>query len=64
MRATPRRGCAPPKQPQRLPKALTIDQVERLLDASGPAPAEAAPGELVGLRDRALLELLYATGRA
>lgn len=59
----------PPKQPRRLPKALTIDQVEALLDAAGPAPAMeadaapgAAPGDLVGLRDRALLELLYATG--
>jgi integrase/recombinase XerD len=58
----------PPKQPRRLPKALTIDQVEALLDASGPAPAmeadaaPGAPGDLTGLRDRALLELLYATG--
>jgi len=45
----------PPKAPQRLPKALTIDQVERLLAA--PAAEEPA-----GIRDRALLELLYATG--
>jgi integrase/recombinase XerD len=52
----------PPKAAQRLPKALTIDQVTQLLDASGPAPEDAAPGELTGLRDRALLELLYATG--
>ncbi|MFS0733323.1 site-specific tyrosine recombinase XerD [Microbacterium sp. 1P10UB] len=52
----------PPKAPQRLPKALTIEQVEQLLDAAGPAPADAAPGDLLGLRDRALLELLYATG--
>ncbi|WP_169582786.1 MULTISPECIES: site-specific tyrosine recombinase XerD [Microbacterium] len=59
----------PPKQPQRLPKALTIDQVEALLEAAGPAPAMAgeasggaAPGDIIGLRDRALLELLYATG--
>jgi integrase/recombinase XerD len=52
----------PPKQPQRLPKALTIDQVERLLEASGPAPDAAQPGELTELRDRALLEMLYATG--
>ncbi|WP_144873483.1 site-specific tyrosine recombinase XerD [Microbacterium sp. 1.5R] len=45
----------PPKAPRRLPKALTIDQVERLLAApSGDEP--------LGLRDRALLELLYATG--
>ena len=45
----------PPKLPQRLPKALTIDQVERLLEA----PDRAEP---LGIRDRALLELLYATG--
>ena len=45
----------PPKAPRRLPKALTIDQVERLLDAP-------SPDEPIGIRDRALLELLYATG--
>lgn len=52
----------PPKTPQRLPKALTIDQVESLLDAAGPAPGTASDGDLIRLRDRALLELLYATG--
>jgi len=52
----------PPKAPMRLPKALPVDDVLRLLDAAGPAPENAAPGELIGLRDRALLELLYATG--
>ncbi|OAN43078.1 site-specific tyrosine recombinase XerD [Microbacterium sp. H83] len=45
----------PPKAPRRLPKALTIDQVERLLGA----PSADDP---IGIRDRALLELLYATG--
>lgn len=67
--ADPSARLRPPKQPRRLPKALTIDQVEALLEASGPAPAMgtdaspgAAPGDLIGLRDRALLELLYATG--
>lgn len=45
----------PPKAPQRLPKALTIEQVERLLAA----PSVEEP---LGIRDRALLELLYATG--
>jgi len=45
----------PPKQAKRLPKAITIDEVERLLEAcSGDEPVQ--------LRDRALLELLYATG--
>jgi integrase/recombinase XerD len=53
----------PPKAARRLPKALTIDQVERLLDASGPAAGTATDaGDVIGLRDRALLELLYATG--
>ena len=70
--ADPSSNLRPPKQPRRLPKALTIDQVERLLDAAGPAPAPlsaadgaaagAPAGDLLGLRDRALLELLYATG--
>ncbi|MFS0854420.1 site-specific tyrosine recombinase XerD [Microbacterium sp. 179-I 3D4 NHS] len=45
----------PPKAPRRLPKALTIEQVERLLAAP-------SPEEPIGIRDRALLELLYATG--
>lgn len=45
----------PPKPPQRLPKALTISQVESLLNA----PSSEDP---LGIRDRALLELLYATG--
>ncbi|MEV7693629.1 site-specific tyrosine recombinase XerD [Microbacterium sp. NPDC089189] len=52
----------PPKLPQRLPKALTIDQVERLLDAAGPAPGADRSAEAVAVRDRALVELLYATG--
>jgi integrase/recombinase XerD len=51
----PAAEIAPPKQTQRLPKALTIDQVEKLLAATdGDEPAR--------LRDKALLELLYATG--
>jgi integrase/recombinase XerD len=53
--ADPTTRLTPPKQAQRLPKALTIEQVGRLLDAPEPAT-------IMGLRDRALLELLYATG--
>lgn len=52
----------PPKAPQRLPKALSVDQVVALLDAAGPAPGAAFDASPVQLRDRALLELLYATG--
>lgn len=53
----------PPKTPKRLPKAISVDQVIRLLDAAGPAPDEELDASnIVRLRDRALLELLYATG--
>jgi integrase/recombinase XerD len=48
-------GLAPPKLPQRLPKAITIDQMAALL-------AAVEGEEDVRVRDRALLELLYATG--
>src|SRR5690606_3768063 len=52
--ADPSQRLRPPKQARRLPKALTIEQVERLLRAP-------SPEEPIGIRDRALLELLYAT---
>lgn len=50
----------PPAQGRRLPKALPYDQVLRLLEAAG-GEGEADGGPR-GLRDRALLELLYSTG--
>ena len=43
------------KQPERFPKTLSEDQVDALLQA----PDERNP---LGLRDRAMLETLYATG--
>jgi integrase/recombinase XerD len=46
----------PPTPPRRLPKAISLDQVEKLLAA---ATADGAP---LALRDRALLEVLYGTG--
>ncbi|QBE48516.1 site-specific tyrosine recombinase XerD [Leucobacter triazinivorans] len=57
-------GVRTPKRAQRLPKALAVEDVEALLAAAGGAPEDGAPGgdDPVGLRDRALLELLYATG--
>ena len=61
----PAREVAPPSPPKRLPKAIAVTEVERLLDAAGPAPdAQAAAGGVDPrlLRDRALLEFLYATG--
>jgi integrase/recombinase XerD len=53
--ADPAAEVPAPKLPSRLPKALTIEQVEALLAATdGDEPSR--------LRDKALLELLYATG--
>ena len=54
----------PPKAAKRLPKAISVDQVVSLLAASGPEPFDDSNSQLdpIALRDRALLELLYATG--
>jgi integrase/recombinase XerD len=62
--ADPARQVRPPAPPRRLPKAITVDEVERLLAAAGPMPGPgAAAGEAPGrMRDRALLEFLYGTG--
>ena len=54
----PARDVLPPAPPRRLPKAITLAEVERLLDASGPGPS----ADPRSLRDRALLEFLYGTG--
>ncbi len=52
----PAREVHPPARPKRLPKALSVDDVRRLLE-DGVLGDGAVP-----LRDRALLELLYSTG--
>jgi integrase/recombinase XerD len=44
-----------PKQRTSLPRVLTVDEMERLLEA----PDRVTP---LGLRDRCLLEVMYATG--
>jgi integrase/recombinase XerD len=54
--ADPSAAVRPPVPGRRLPKAISVEEVERLLEAAslgeGPLP----------LRDRALLEVLYGTG--
>jgi integrase/recombinase XerD len=45
----------PPMPGKRLPKAISVDEVTRILEAAGTDSA-------TGLRDRALLEFLYSTG--
>lgn len=54
----------PPKSPRALPKAITVEQVESLLAAAGPEPdnEQDVAADPVRVRDRAMLELLYATG--
>jgi len=50
----PSTNFKPPKIGKRLPKALTIDQVMSMLNIVG--------SDLISSRDKALVELLYATG--
>lgn len=51
----PTASIVAPHQPERLPKALSVQQITTLLESvSGDDP--------LSLRDRALLEVLYATG--
>lgn len=54
-------ACAvkPPTPSRRLPKSLSIDEVEALLNAAGGDTASDGP---LWVRNRALLELLYSTG--
>ena len=52
----------PPKASRRLPKAISVEDVERLLDAAGPSAEATDSVSSIRVRDRALLELLYATG--
>ncbi|WP_432482135.1 site-specific tyrosine recombinase XerD [Kineococcus esterisolvens] len=54
--ADPASLVRPPAPPRRLPAALTVEEVARLLDVAG-----AGDGP-VALRDRALLEVLYGSG--
>jgi integrase/recombinase XerC len=44
-----------PKQEKRLPKCLDLEQVQKLLDAPG-------DGDLLSIRDKAMLEVLYSSG--
>ena len=51
----PAAGVAQPRLPRSLPRPLPVDDVRRLLEA----PEEGSP---TGVRDRAILELLYGSG--
>ncbi|MEX2261191.1 MAG: site-specific tyrosine recombinase XerD [Bryobacteraceae bacterium] len=55
IQADPTRYLAAPRQWQNIPKFLNRKQIDSLLDAPDPSKS-------VGLRDRAMLHTLYATG--
>lgn len=51
-------GVRAPKSPRRLPKALSVEDAQRLLDAN-PMGGKDGPAQA---RDRAMFELLYSSG--
>ncbi|MCS7081710.1 MAG: site-specific tyrosine recombinase XerD [Bacteroidetes bacterium] len=55
LRSDPTEAIEPPRLTRRLPVVLEVPEVERLL-------AAVDTSTLLGVRDRAILELLYATG--
>jgi integrase/recombinase XerC len=57
--ANPVQGVRAPKSPRRLPKALSVEQAQQLLEAPEALAEGAAPEDK---RDRAMFELLYSSG--
>lgn len=55
VRFDPAQTVSPPKLPKRLPKALSVEEIERLIAAPDRAT-------IIGVRNAALLEVLYSTG--
>ncbi|MBX3357242.1 MAG: tyrosine recombinase XerC [Phycisphaeraceae bacterium] len=54
-KSNPMTAIRTPKQSKRLPKAISIEQIERLL-------ATPSDRDVLGMRDRGMLETLYSTG--
>lgn len=54
-RTNPMTAIRTPRQAKRLPKAITVDEIERLL-------CTPSDKDVLGMRDRAMLETLYSTG--
>ncbi|MEB8325207.1 site-specific tyrosine recombinase XerD [Dietzia kunjamensis] len=52
-------AVTPPRPPRRLPKALPVDRMIAVIEAAGGTEVDTDPARL---RDRAMLELLYASG--
>jgi integrase/recombinase XerC len=56
--ANPAHGVRAPKQPRGLPKALSVEQAQVLLDQPGLPES----GSVARLRDQAMFEILYSSG--
>ncbi len=54
-RSNPVQGLRAPKSPRGLPKALSVEQAQRLLEAG-------ADGDAAQVRDAAMFELMYSSG--
>ncbi len=57
--ANPVQGVRAPKSPRHLPKVLSVEQVQQLLE---PPALETSEGKPEEKRDRAMFELLYSSG--
>jgi integrase/recombinase XerC len=55
-------GVTPPKQRPRLPRPLSVDDCQAVVEAEPTGPAASGAEQACRLRDRALLELLYGAG--
>jgi integrase/recombinase XerC len=60
LEANPVAAVRAPKQAKTLPKALSVDDAQHLMEASRPPGADGNSTE--ALRDRAMLELFYSSG--
>jgi len=57
--ANPVQGVRAPKSPRHLPKVLSVEQMQQLLEAPAAQAETRVPSDL---RDRAMFELLYSSG--
>lgn len=66
--ADPSEGLTTPRGPSRLPDVLSVAEADRLLERAAARAEGTAPGpddraaQAIGLRDQAIVELLYASG--
>jgi site-specific recombinase XerD len=60
--ADPMVGVRSPRRPRRLPRVLSVDEAERLVEAPARRPSAGVLEDALHRRDAAILELLYATG--